>query len=280
MTILTTGTADYPWRPDSVFFAPTDAVPNALLLQTSTVAGEIEGDTPSVRVAFVKDAESADYVDEGTPIESDEPTLDEVVLHAKRISRLVTVSSQQYRQAQTAPQLSQSVARDIVQKADNAFLGALSDEPSTGLLNVDGVIDGGEVADNLDVLVDLIAELENNGAEPSSIIVDPLTWASLRKLKKGGDEINASLLGAGVTDARPLLLSLPVLRSRWLPAGTGLVADKSQIVSAVGPVEVAVSEHAAFTSHAVVLRATWSIGWTVVRPDRLGKFTVLGDLGS
>ncbi|ORW23670.1 major capsid protein [Mycolicibacter nonchromogenicus] len=280
MTILTTGTADYPWRPDSTFFAPTDAVPSALLLQTTTVAGSIEGDTPSVRVAFVKDAESADYVAEGTPIESDEPDLDEVVLNAKRITRLVTLSTQQYRQTETATQVSQSVARDLVQKADNAFLGDSLSDPSTGLLNVDGVIDGGEVVDNLDVLVDLIAELENNGAQPSAIIVDPLTWASLRKLKKGGDEINASLLGAGVTDARPLLLSLPVLRSRWLPAGTGLVADRSQIVSAVGPVEVAVSEHAAFASHAVQMRATWSVGWTVVRPDRLGKFTVEGDLGS
>lgn len=280
MTILTTGTADYAWRPDSTYFAPTDAVPSALLLQTSTVAGSIEGDQPAIRVAFVNDSESADYFDEGEAIDSIEPDLDEVVLHAKRISRLVTLSAQQYRQNETATQVSQSVARDIVQKADHAFLGDSSSEPSTGLLNVDGVIDGGEVADNLDALVDLIAELEYNGAQPSAIIVDPITWANLRKLKKGGDEINASLLGAGVTDAQPLLLSLPVLRSRWLPAGTGLVADRSQIVSAVSPVEVAVSEHAAFASHAVLLRATWSVGWTVVRPDRIGRFTVEGDYGS
>lgn len=276
---LTTATADYPWRPDSTFFSPPDVVPDALLLQCSTVAGAIEGDTPSVRVAYVTDAESAGYVSEAAEINSDEPDLDEVVLHSKRIARLVTLSTQQYRQEQTATQVSQSVARDIIQKADNAFLGDAIGQPSTGLLNVSGVVDGGEVTDNLDALVDLIATLENNGAHPSSIIVDPMTWASLRKLKVGGDQLNASLLGAGVTDAVPMLLSLPVLRSRWLPANTGLVADRSQIVSAVGPVEVAVSEHAAFTSHAVVLRATWAIGWAVVRPDRLGKFTVSDDGG-
>lgn len=276
---LTTATADYPWRPDSVFFSPPDVVPDALLLQCSTVAGSIEGDTPSVRVAYVTDAESAGYVSEAAEISSDEPDLDEVVLHSKRIARLVTLSTQQYRQEQTATQVSQSVARDIIQKADNAFLGDAVGQPSTGLLNVSGVVDGGEVTDNLDALVDLIAELENNGAHPSSIIVDPKTWASLRKLKVGGDQLNASLLGAGVTDAVPMLLSLPVLRSRWLPANTGLVADRSQIVSAVGPVEVAVSEHAAFTSHAVVLRATWAVGWAVVRPDRLGRFTVADDSG-
>lgn len=277
---LTTATADYAWRPDSTFFSAPDIIPDALLLQCSTVAGAIEGDTPSVRVAFVTDSESAGYVSESVAITSDEPDLDEVVLHAKRIARLVTLSTQQYRQTETAAQVSESVARDIVQKADNAFLGDASDQPSTGLLNVTGVVNGGEVEQDLDVLVDLIATLENNGARPSAIIVDPLTWANLRKLKVGGDQINQSLLGAGVVDAPPLLLSLPVLRSRWLPPNTGLVADRSQIVSAVSPVEVAVSEHAAFTSHAVIVRATWAVGWAVVRPDRLGKFTVAGDLTS
>lgn len=271
---ITTGAAAYPWRPDSTFFAPVDAIPDALLLQTSTVAGSIEGDTPSVRVAFVTDSENATYVNEAVEINDEAPVLDEVVLHAKRISRLVTLSTQQYRQTETAIQISESVARDIVQKADNAYLGDASNQPSTGLLNVTNVVDGGEVTDNLDALVDLVATLENNGARPSHIIVDPLTWASLRKLKYGGDGVNASLLGAGTSDAQPMLLSLPVLRSRWLPANTGMVVDRSQIVSAVGPVEVAVSEHAAFTSHAVVMRATWAVGWTVVRPDRLGRFTV------
>lgn len=274
MATLTTAAADYPWRPDSVFFSPPDVVGDALLLQTSTVAGSIEGDTPSVRVAFVTDAESASYVNEAAEITDDAPDLDEVVLHAKRISRLVTLSTQQYRQAQTAEQVSMSVARDIIQKADNAYLGDASSQPSTGLLNVTGVVNGGEVDGDLDALVDLIATLENNGAHPSGIIVDPKTWANLRKLKVGGDQINASLLGAGTTDAAPLLLSLPVLRSRWLPSNTGLVIDRTQVVSAVGPVEVAVSEHAAFKSHAVVMRATWAVGWSVVRPNRLGKFTV------
>ena len=33
-------------RPDIYTFAPTDAVPDALVLQCSTVAGEIDGDEP------------------------------------------------------------------------------------------------------------------------------------------------------------------------------------------------------------------------------------------
>ena len=34
------------WRPDVYTFAPTDVVPDALILQCFTVAGEIEGDAP------------------------------------------------------------------------------------------------------------------------------------------------------------------------------------------------------------------------------------------
>ena len=43
------------WRPDLYEFAPADALPEALILQCTTQAGSVEGDAPSVRVAFVDD---------------------------------------------------------------------------------------------------------------------------------------------------------------------------------------------------------------------------------
>jgi len=36
-------------------FTPTGVVPDALIFQCSTVAGEIEGDEPVMRVAYVDD---------------------------------------------------------------------------------------------------------------------------------------------------------------------------------------------------------------------------------
>ncbi|CAM4364745.1 hypothetical protein MB901379_04726 [Mycobacterium basiliense] len=53
-------------------------------------------------------------------------------------------------------------------------------------------------------------------------MVDPRGWAALRKFKTG-TEFNSSLLGAGTTDAAPMLLSLPVLVNRWVPQYSGLV---------------------------------------------------------
>lgn len=275
MTQITTSTADYPWRPDTTYFPASDVVPTALIMQTSTVAGSVDGDQPAVRVAFVDDAESAAYVAEGSAITEDDPGLDEIEVRTKKIARLINLSSEQYRQPNTATQLAESVARDIVRKADNSYI-ADSGGP-VGLTNVPGVVNGGALGDDLDTLVDLIADIENNGGTPSHIIVNPLAWGALKKLKTAAGE-NQSLVGAGVTDAVPMLLSLPVLKSRFIPAGTGLVVDKTAIISAVGPVNIATSEHALFASDGVQLRATWRIGWGVTRPDRIGKFTV--DIGS
>ncbi|WP_231110724.1 phage major capsid protein [Mycobacterium avium] len=237
-----------------------------------------------MRVAYVADSADADYVAEGAEFTDSEPDLDEVIIKTRKIGRLVKVSREQYYNQQTAPQLAASVARDLVRRADAAYLGD-STGASIGLLHNTAVVDGGNVDADLDVLIDLVAELEQNGAVPSHILVDPASWASLRKLKVA-ESWNATLLGASTEDATARLLSLPILRSRFVPAHTGIVVDATQVVSAVGPVEIAVSEHAAFTSDSVLLRAGWRIGWQVIeRPSpangpRVGRFTVGVDAGS
>ena len=71
-----------------------------------------------------------------------------------------------------------------------------------------------------------------------------------------------------------MLLDLPVLVSSALTAGTGMVVDKSAIVSAVGQVMVAQSEHAYFSSDSIAVRCTWRFGQNIVRPERIGKFTI------
>lgn len=285
MTIeLTTSTTAGAWSPDQYSFAAADVVPEALILKTSTVSGHIEGDSPSLRVAYITDDESAAYVAEGAQITDSGPTLSEATVHVKKLARLVSLSREQFNKPETATQTAQSVARDLIRKADLSYLAETAPTPpatgSTGILNTANVVDGGEVAANLDGLVDLVAELEANLATPQYIVVSPDVWASLRKLKVGGDQINASLLGAGTTDAVPMLLGLPVLRSPFIPAGSGLVIDPAAIVAAVGPLNIAQSEHALFAEDSVMLRATWAIGWQVMRPSRIGRFTIASDDGS
>jgi len=244
----------------------------------STVSGAIEGDEPSLRVAYVEDDE-AQFTAEADQIPEAAPELAEVTVYTGKITQLIRVSNEQYRQEGTDVQLSQSAQRAVIEKADEAFLAQPAPtppntQPAPGLLNITGLVSGEEVYGNLDALVDLQAELQLNGSTPSHIIVDPLGWGELRKLKTNDTDSNESLVGAGVTDAQPLLLSLPVLVNREMPSYRGLLIDRTAVVSAVGQVYVAVSEHRYFEYDSQMLRITWRIGQNVVRPDRCGKFTV------
>lgn len=282
MPTQTTTTSEYAWRPDQTAFHAADVVPESLILQTSTVAGQIEGDKPSLHVAYVDDAD-ATFTDEADEIDESDPDLAEVLVHTAKITQLVPLSNEQYSQEGTAQQLSQSVGRAIVKRADQAYLAQLAPtppavHPPAGLLHIPDVVEGEEILDNLDALVDLIAELEAEGSTPSHIVTDPRGWAQLRKLKTGTD-YNSSLLGAGTTDAVPMLLSLPLLVNRWAPPFSGMVLDRTAVVSAVGQVKIATSEHAMFRSDGVLIRATWRIGWNIVRPNRIGKFTIGGASG-
>ncbi len=270
----------YPWRPDITTFAAPDVLPDALVLQCSTVSGSVEGDAPSVRVAFINDDE-AQFIAESSEIPEAEPELAECVVFTGKISQLIRVSREQFYTDGTADQLASSVARALVRKADNAFLAQPAPtppatNPAAGVLNVAGIVEGDEVADSLDALVDLVAELQANGSQPSHILVDPFGWAQLRKLKFAADS-NQSLLGAGTNDAEPMLLSLPVIVNVAVPPLTGVVIDRSAVVSAVGPVQVATSADAYFSTDDIGLRATWRIGQNIVRPDRVGMFAIAGD---
>jgi HK97 family phage major capsid protein len=275
---LTTRTSEYPWPPDISVFHASDAVSTALIMVASTISGAIEGDEPSLRVAFVED-DNAQFTAEATEIPEAAPELAEVVVHTGKITQLVRLSNEQWRQEGTDAQLSESVRRAVVKKADEAFLAQPAPtppavQPAPGLLHVSGLVDGGEVADNLDELVNLQAELQLNGLTPTHLILDPCGRAALRQMKFDDTGSNQSLIGAGTTDAAPMLLSLPVIVNREMPSYRGLLIDRTEVVSAVGQVYVAVSEHRYFEYDSQMLRIRWRIGQNVVRPDRCGKFTV------
>lgn len=277
MAAETTITSAAAWRPDAFTYAPSDAIPDAIILQTSTVAGFVEGDAPTVRVAFVNDA-AADFVAEGAEISEANPELAEVLVPTGKVSLLYRLSREQMAQPGANQKLSESVARAVVKKANSAYLAQAAPvspatRPAAGLLNNTGIVDGGAIAANLDGLVDLIADLETNGATPSHIVVSPTAWASLRKFKTGTGSA-AALLGAGAEDAVRMLLDLPVLVTPALTGANGLVLDKSAIASAVGQVQVAQSEHFYFGSDSIALRCTWRFGHNLVHADRIGKFTV------
>lgn len=276
-TTLTSASA---WHPDAYYHHAADVLPDALYLQVTTKAGVIEGDEPVVRVAYVDDA-TAEFAAEGAEIPESEPDLAEVLVATGKVSQLIRLSREQFVQDGTSDQLSQSIARAVQRRADLAFVQQAAPTPpalgpSAGLDNIAGLVDGGEIADNLDRLVDLVAQLQTNLSTPTHILLSPTAWAEFRKLKVGGTDTNSSLIGAGTTDAQALLLSLPVIVSVAVPELTGYVIDRSAVVSAYGEVQVDTSEHHYFSSDSIAVRCTWRVGHNVVRPNRIGRFAIAG----
>ncbi|OHV03901.1 phage major capsid protein [Mycobacterium talmoniae] len=279
MTTITTKTAEYPWRPDVSVFEPADVLPQAAILQFSTVSGRIEGDQPALRVAYVVDDDAA-FVDEGATIDESNPDLNEAVVYTRKFAQLVRLSREQYSQNMTPEQLAASVARAMTAKADNAFLAQAAPvspavAPVAGLVNATGIESKTDVATNLDALIDLEATVRNNGAhlETSAWVMSPDCWAGLRKLKQGTAS-NVSILGAGTEQAQPLLLSIPVYVNAQMPTLTGLLIDRTAVISAVSQLTVAVSDQQYFNSDSIAVRATMRTGHALPRPNRIGKFTL------
>ncbi|WP_062526053.1 phage major capsid protein [Demequina rhizosphaerae] len=256
--------------PDQTFIA-RDVVPDALIYELTTVAGAIEGDTPQIRVPYVSADPTTAFVAEGADITASDPTLDEVLVSSNKIAVLTKVSNESNRYDTAAELIADSMARAVMVKANGALLTSAASP--TGLLSTSGIVDGGTLGTDLDIIVDAITSIEANGGEASHITIDPASWGLINKIKAGTDS-NTPLIGAPADQTERRLFGLPVVVTASMTAGNILVSDKREIVSAVGPLYLAASPDVYFASDSVARRVTWRIGWNVVRPNRLAKIAV------
>src|SRR4051794_33373793 len=117
----TTVTSAKAWSPDLTAVAPDIAVPDALILKTSTVAGNVEGDAPAVRVQYIDDA-TAGFVAEGAAISESDPNLSEALVYTGKVAQLIRLSREQWSQPNAAELLSRSVARAVTRAANVAYI--------------------------------------------------------------------------------------------------------------------------------------------------------------
>lgn len=275
MATKTTPTSPKAWAPDVTAFVPGDVIPDALILQTATVVGQIEGDEPAIRVPFVADDGVVGFVAEGAEIPDADQEFDEVVVLTGKVAALGKYSFETLAQPEAARMVVESLSRSVVTKANQAYLGNADAAPGpTGLLNTPGIVDfETPIADDLDLLVDAVSFIELDGGTATHIVASPTAWATLSKLKRGADS-NESLVGAGTVAAERALLGLPVLVTPAMPAGSLLVVDQSAVIGAQSPVRVARSDDAYFSSDSIGVRVTWRLGWKVMYGSRVAKLTI------
>lgn len=270
--------------PDSVFNY-AEAVPGSLVLNpaVATVAGQVAGDEPQLRVPYIKTEFVAGFTPEGEEISDGGGELDEVLVNTAKVATIVTQSNESAT-FQTASQLiAAGVSRSLVTKADSAFLlNAKAEEGqpqlgSVGLLNLDGLtsIEDVAFANLVDEIAQSKATVEALGGTPTAILTSPALSARLRTLKStdGGTYV----LGSPTESGQLSIFSLPVVVSRFVPDDTLVIVSASELVAAVGDVKLAVSTDAKFTSDSIVRRATWRIGFNLVHADRIVKLVVAGE---
>lgn len=272
MATQTTPTSPAAWRPDITAYTPGDVLPDALILSTATVVGAIEGDAPSVRVPFVADDGTAQFVAEAGPIPDAAQQLDETIVQTHKVATVGKYSYETLAQPESARLVTESLQRSVVRKANSAYLANAA--APTGLLNIAGITDGGEIDGNLDTLVDAIAGIEDAGGAASHIIASPSTWAALSKLKVSTGSAQPLVTPDVTQPGTRQLLGVLVAVAPDMTDGDLLVVDRSTVIAAAGQVRLARSEDAFFANDVVAIRLTWRFGWAVQRPERIAKLSV------
>lgn len=258
--------------PDQTFQA-ADVVPDALIYTITTVAGNIEGDEPAIRVPYVKTDPTVGFVPEGDPINETAPELDELVIRTGKLAVLTRQTNESATYPDAAALNASSMARALTIKGNTALLGnPAADAQPTGLLNIPGITDAGTLGTNLDSIGEAITSVEVAGGNATHVLVDPQTFGAIRAMKSG-DGSNMPLLGAAGEQTGRTIYGVPVIVSPQMPAGTILVIDRANIISAAGPIKLATSDAVYFDRDSLARRATWRIGWDVLDPARIAKIS-------
>lgn len=247
-----------------------EAIPEALIISQTTVMGEIEGDEPTVRVAYAGDTE-ADITAEGAKITQTNATVSELVFSTQKVASLNVVSREAYSHQGVPEMLGNSIGRGIIRKADSLFFNGNATKGVKGLDKRTDIIDGGKIETDLTPLIDTLATLGANGATPTAIVSSPTAWAHLLKLTAadGRPLINPDVANA----TTPQLFGLPLAVNPQCPASTLFVIDRAEIISAVGTVDTGVSTERYFDDDNVGIRTTFRFGFGVLHPNRIAKLT-------
>lgn len=265
--------------PDVVAIPPAELIPEALIIKASTQAGFVDGDQPLVRLPFVAvDPDEAGFVPEAETIDETEPDDRECLCATGKVALLLPVSRELWQKVPSAKLLSDAAQAAVIRSANAAFLSQAAPTPPKltpppGILVQDHAISADSIEDSLDPVVDAVARIEADGGQATHILASPGAWALVSKLRVQ-DGSNQSLVGAGVDAAERRLLGLPVYVDRDVTGSTLVVADRGAVLSAVGPVLLATSEHHLFAKDSVALRITFRFGAVITWPERVVEIPV------
>jgi Phage capsid family len=186
MSKVITPTSPEAWALDVLGLATEQTIPQSVLIQATTKAGQVEGDDVFVRVPMINLDADTGFAPEDNDIPEADPDLSELVIATGKVAVLVRISPEQLVQPAASEVVSAEIKRSVLKKVDWALLQqpasvAPATFPPAGLIA--HATDGGTVEDNLDSVIDVVAGIEAVGGSCTNIIAAPDAWASIAKLK-------------------------------------------------------------------------------------------------
>ncbi|WP_457171554.1 phage major capsid protein [Mycobacteroides abscessus] len=266
MTLVTTTNSPDSFHPNEVALAPEVAIPQSLILQCTTVIGTVTGDDRFTVCPFVSTEGQPAYVKEGDELAEANPNKSEITIMSGKVGYFERVSREQLMDPVAGKILNDDMNRSLANRANGVFINQPAPTspavwPPAGLL-ARGTHGTDPVEDNLDLVSLAIAEVQSlPGGDDADlrILVDPIGWANLNIQKKSTGS-NESLLGSGAEATERRLKGVQVIVTSSMPILTMAVLDRRRVLSAVGPVLAATSEHAEFTSENIVARMSIRFG--------------------
>src|SRR5699024_9893690 len=134
--IMTTNTPTTPasWSPDHIAYLNAGDLPELLVNTATTVMGYVEGDSPAVRVPYVSEDPTSGFYAEGSAIDDDDPTADEVVIRTGKVAVVSKFSREQLTQPEVPEIVLHSLKRSVSTYANNAFITNSDTDYPLGLL--------------------------------------------------------------------------------------------------------------------------------------------------
>ena len=251
-------------RPEVVEDLLVKPVLAASIATDPRVATVLRTDASFVRFPVVQTDPTAAWVAEGAEIPVSDLTTDEVNVEPKKVAGLTVVTSELAEDSSPEAQavVGAGLARDIARKLDDAFTGTGGGVVPAGLASLISAILGGDLAigtapTNLDGLADALALSRAQGANPTSILVNPTTLNTFSKLKESTGSNKYLLESDPAKPTGKVVFGVPLVPSTSLPTATMYVVDSSRIYTVVRRnAEVKADGSVFFTSDRVAVRAT------------------------
>ena len=244
-------------------------------------ASQIPFNSAKLRIPRVADG-SAAFTAEGTEIGVSDATISEVVAPAYAIKSLTFLSSELAADGNpnTLQLIGNAAARQIAASLDDAAFGTTTPNGPAGIESLTGLAYDEESAlSNLDDVQLAVAAVQSHGYNPTVLVTTPDIYADLSILKTGAGS-NVPLLQTDATEGVGRNANgLSVFVSQHVAPGTLYVWDPEVVILGVREdADLNVSEHAAFSSDRLAVRATMRVAVAFPAPKAIAKVTV--DAGS